>query len=153
MEKYVIALFLGGGSAFDLRKREIPAAFLGIFAVLGVAVQIWTMLAGTGGQGGGISENLSWIAGGAAGFLLLGAARLTRQAIGYGDALTAMVLGIWLGIIPLMEILFLGLVLAAVYSAWLFLVKKTGGKYRVVFIPFLTAGYFIWLLFAGKGVF
>ena len=50
-----------------------------------------------------------------------------------------------------MEILFLGLLLAAVYSAWLFAVRRTGGKYRFAFLPFLLAGYLIWLLLDGKG--
>lgn len=146
MEKYVMALFLGTGSVIDYRKREIPVGFLGGFAIVGIAVQLWAMLTGKGAEGYG-----SWIAGGAAGLLLVGAARITNQAIGYGDALTAAVLGIWLGIIPLLEIFFMGLLLASGYSAWLFLVKKTGGKYRIAFLPFLMAGYLIWLLLDGMG--
>ena len=100
IEKCVMVLFLGVGSIFDFRKREIPAGFLGAFGAAGTAVQLWAMLAGNGIGGNGGAGGVSWIAGGAAGLLLLGAAKLTGQAIGYGDALTAMVLGIWLGIIP-----------------------------------------------------
>lgn len=146
MEKYVMVLFLGTGSVIDFRKKELPAGFLAGFAAAGLAVQVGVLLGGDG-----IESCVSWIAGGAAGILLLGAAKLTNEAIGYGDALTAAVVGIWLGVIPLMEIFFLGLCLAAGYSAWLFLVKKTGGKYRIAFLPFLMAGYLIWLLLDGKG--
>lgn len=146
MGKYIMVLFLGVGSVMDFRKREIPVGYLGGFIIAGIAVQLWMALAGKGTE-----ECTGWIAGGAAGILLLGAAKVTGQAIGYGDALTAVVLGIWLGLIPLIEIFFLGLLLAAGYSAWLFLVKKTGGKYRIAFLPFLMAGYLVWLLLNGKG--
>lgn len=145
MEKYVMALFLGAGSVMDLRKREIPAVFLGGFAAAGILLQFWTMLAEKEMAG-----CAGWIAGGVAGILLMGIAKVTDQAIGYGDAWTAAVLGVWLGILPMMEIVFLGLFLAAGYSAWLFLVKRAGRKYRIAFLPFLMAGYLIWLFLAGE---
>jgi prepilin signal peptidase PulO-like enzyme (type II secretory pathway) len=65
--------------------------------------------------------------------------------------LTAAVLGVWLGFPALIEILFLALLLSAVYSAWLIFVKSTGRKYKIAFLPFLAAGYLIWLLLAGEG--
>lgn len=145
MEKYVMAFFLGAGSAMDLRKREIPAVFLGGFAAAGILMQLWTMLAEK--EMGGCA---GWMAGGVAGILLMGIAKVTDQAIGYGDAWTAAVLGVWLGILPMMEIVFLGLFLAAGYSAWLFLVKRAGRKHRIAFLPFLMAGYLVWICMAGE---
>ena len=145
MEKYVMAFFLGAGSAMDLRKREIPAVFLGGFAAAGILMQLWTTLAEK--EMGGCA---GWMAGGVAGILLMGIAKVTDQAIGYGDAWTAAVLGVWLGILPMMEIVFLGLFLAAGYSAWLFLVKRAGRKHRIAFLPFLMAGYLVWICMAGE---
>jgi len=140
-----MVLFLGAGSVMDLRKREIPAGFLAGFAAAGILVQLWAMLVEK--EMGGCA---GWMAGGAAGILLMGLARVTDQAIGYGDAWTAAVLGVWLGFFALMEIFFLGLFLAAGYSAWLFLVKRAGRKYRIAFLPFLLAGYLIWICMAGE---
>lgn len=148
MEKCVMMLFLGIGSIMDVRKREISAVLLGGFILTGAAVRLWKMAVL---PGNGDAAGVSWIAGAAAGVLLLGAARLTNQALGYGDALAAATLGIWLGFIPAAEIFFFGMCLASVYAAWLFLVKHTGGKYRIVFLPFLLGGYLLWLFLEGKG--
>ena len=146
MEKWIMGIFLIIGSVEDIRKKEISGIYLGIFFLSGLAVRSIELIFGNG-----ISPVVSWIAGCAAGAVLAGAAKLTREAIGYGDALTAAVLGVWLGFPALIEILFLALLLSAVYSAWLIFVKSTGRKYKIAFLPFLAAGYLIWLLLAGKG--
>ncbi len=138
-------LFLGAGSVMDIRKKEISGVFLIGFLLLGAAVQLGKMAVSYGEE-----PWQGWIAGAFAGALLLGLARLSGQALGYGDALAAMILGVWLGLLPLAEIFFFGLCLSAVYGAWLFLARKKGGKHRMAFLPFLMGGYVIWLLM-GEG--
>ncbi|MEY8427418.1 A24 family peptidase [Lachnospiraceae bacterium 46-15] len=146
MEKWMMGIFLVIGSVEDVKKKEISGIYLGTFFLIGLAVRSVELFFGNE-----ISPVVSWIAGGAAGVILAGVAKLTREAIGYGDAFTAAVLGIWLGFPALIEILFVALFLSAVYSAWLIFVKSTGGKYRIAFLPFLAAGYLIWLLLTGEG--
>lgn len=151
MEIWVMVLFLGIGSAMDIQKKEIPAFYLGIFAVAGILVQMWNMMAGDAAAGNEQMQRAGWIAGGMAGLLLAGIGKVTKQAIGYGDAWTGAVLGIWLGVLPMAEIFFLGLLLSSVYASWLFLVRKKSGKYRIAFLPFLLAGYLTWIMFVEKG--
>lgn len=146
MEKWIMGIFLVIGSVEDVKKKEISGIYLGIFFLTGLAVRCIELVLGNE-----VSPVVSWITGGAAGAVLAGVAKLTREAIGYGDALATAVLGIWLGFPALIEILFFALLLSAVYSAWLIFVKSTGGKYRIAFLPFLAAGYLIWLLLAGEG--
>lgn len=135
-------LFLGIGSVMDIKRREIPLLLLGAFAVSGIVAQLI----------GGYAAVSQWLGGGVAGLLLVGIGRLTGESIGYGDGLAASVLGIWLGVFALIEILFLALMLSAVLAGYLFLVKKVGGKYRIPFLPFLMASYLIWLAVGMKEV-
>jgi len=151
MEKWIIALFLGTGSVMDVRKREIPVLLPGVFGVTGLVLQIGRMAAGEGWTGHGFLAGNAWIAGGLAGILLTFVGKITHEAIGCGDGLSAVVLGIWLGLVPMMEILFLGLVLSAVYSAWLLAVKHKSGKTQIPFLPFFLAGYLVWI-FLGRAV-
>lgn len=150
MEKYAVMLFLGLGSITDVRKKEIPGVLLAGFALVGIAVQLWKIFAKVPADGAMEISAVGWIAGGVAGILLAVASRLTGGGIGYGDAFAASVTGIWLGLVSMMEIFFLGLCLASVYSAWLFLVRNKERKYRIAFLPFLMGGCLIWLLLEGK---
>lgn len=146
MKKWMMGIFLVIGSVEDIKRKEISGVYLGMFFLSGLAVRFLELFFGDE-----ISPAVSWIAGGAVGAALAGVAKLTREAIGYGDALTAAVLGIWLGFPALIEILFLALLLSAAYSAWLIFVRSTGGKHRIAFLPFLAAGYLVWLLLEGEG--
>ena len=147
----MMVLFLGIGSAMDIQKKEIPTLYLALFAVAGILIQLWNMMEGDAAAGKEGIQQAGWIMGGMAGLLLAGVGKITKQAIGYGDAWAGAVLGIWLGFLPLSEIFFLGLLVSSVYASWLFFIRKKSGKYRIAFLPFLLAGYLIWLMFVEKG--
>lgn len=104
-------LFLGAGSVMDIRKKEISGVFLIGFLLLGAAVQLGKMAVSYGEE-----PWQGWIAGAFAGALLLGLARLSGQALGYGDALAAMILGVWLGLLPLAEIFFWAVPVSGVWG-------------------------------------
>ncbi len=126
-------------SIVDLRRRCLPAAVLilcGTGAILGQLgfrhTDPWLILGGvlTGGF-----------------FLLL--SRMTRQGIGYADSLLIMILGIYLGLWQLMEVLagaFFLLLLAAVP---LLAVRHMSRNCTLPFLPFLTGGYLAWFLAEG----
>ncbi len=115
----------------DIYSRRIPVYSL-VFcnlAAMGYQIfigkeDIWLILGGIG-----------------IGILFFLVSRVTNEEIGYGDSWMILILGIYLGIWRLLEVLsaaFLFLVLAAVGCMTM---KKMSGKYKLPFIPFLTGGY------------
>lgn len=143
---WVMIAFLAGGAFWDIRRKEIPALYLKIFTVTGLLYQVVSMLTAAAAGEAVWMQGLSWLAGCTGGLLLAGIAQLTGESVGYGDAWTAGILGLWLGLISMAEILFTGLMLTAVYAAWLSVVRRKGRGYRIPFLPFLLGGYIFWLI-------
>ena len=120
-------LFLGTGTYFDLKSRELPLAFLIGFAMLGILLNIiWKY------------QTLELILGGVflgGIFLLLG--KITRQAIGYGDGLCFVILGIFKGWKSTLGMLGVAFFLSGIYGLWKMI--GCGGKSSdtMPFLPFL----------------
>lgn len=79
------------------------------------------------------------------GAVILVCARISGEAIGQGDGVTLLGLGIFGGFWTAVQLFFLGLLFSALYAAVLLVRKKAGRKTRIAFLPFLwLAG--IWRL-------
>lgn len=72
--------------------------------------------------------------------------KLSGGALGEGDGYTTVTLGIQLGIFSVIECLLQGMVLSGIYSGILLLTGKGNRKDTIPFLPFLTAGYAIFLV-------
>jgi leader peptidase (prepilin peptidase)/N-methyltransferase len=140
----VVLLFLGIGSAADLKKKEIPVWLFLLFGGLGIVLQTGLFLAGRRYDAWYLT--FSWVLGGFMGLLLAVISKVTGEAIGYGDAWTASVIGIWLGWNVLLEVFMFGIFLTAVYGGILFFIGKEDKKKKVPFLPFLLSGYILWLI-------
>ena len=126
-------------SVEDVRKRKIP---LVILTVGGCMAFLYQLMWGT--------EDIWEIAAGVgigACFLMVG--WLTGEKIGYGDGIVIMVLGIYLGIWKLLEMLAGAFFLLAVAGMICLAGKRFSRKQTLPFCPFLTAGYVICLLCKG----
>ena len=75
------------------------------------------------------------------GAVLLLAARVSREEIGYGDGAMLMVSGIFLGFWRNVELLLTALMLIVPVALFGLLVKHRKKDYRMPFIPFLFAAY------------
>lgn len=142
MEKWIVGIFLLICSVSDLRTKQVSVPIITIFAAAGIIFQLIC----------GSLDFWQWMTGCLMGIGIVGIGWITREAIGYGDGLSAAVLGIWLGIFTAIEILFLGLLLSAGVSAVLITVKKAGRKYRIPFLPFILLGWGLWILTEMKEV-
>lgn len=94
--------------------------------------------------------NIWNIAGGAligGGFLFV--SRITEEGIGYGDSLSILVLGIYLGFWKILMVLSLTFFLILYVSVPLLCIKKMSRTYTLPFLPFLTGGYLFLLLTGG----
>ena len=137
--RYILTGLLLLYSAYtDIRRREISIIALLLFGI-GACI---CMLCGR-------SASAAEIAGGAAtGIFLLFISHLTRGELGEGDGCLLAVTGILLGFRENLMLLFGALFLSAVFSAFLFLVKRNlRDKYP--FVPFLFLSYSIMM---GGGV-
>lgn len=131
IENWVIFLLLVICSVSDLRKRTIPILFL---LILSVAVLGFTIF------GDSVGVRLR-VGGALLGILFLLISKCTKEAIGYGDSWLILLLGIQLGYLEAIGVLFAASLLAGVAS--LFFLWKCNWKRNtsLPFVPFLSISY------------
>lgn len=120
-------LFLGIGAYFDIKDQELPLSFLAVFAVIGMICNLFWKYQSL--------ENA--VIGICIGGIFLFAGWLTKEAIGYGDGLGLVILGLmegWRGMIPIIITAFL---LSGIYGLWRVIGYKQSGSDTMPFYPFL----------------
>lgn len=118
-----VLLFLGVLSIEDILEHQISMKWIGILGITGFIYSIWTK-----------HIPVFWL-----GILLLLFSYVTREQIGYGDGFLVLVLGMWMDMGQLCNMLFI----AAIIS---FLTAVCLKKRELPFVPFLTVGYIIGVL-------
>lgn len=123
------AIFWAVISWRDIRTQIIPFWPEVLFGGAGVAVSI--------AAGMSVWE----IVGGAVmGAVLLAFAYVSRESVGYGDALCVGMMGIWNGLSSMIWILMCAMFLLLAAAIPLLLLKKATRKTRMPMAPFLTVG-------------
>lgn len=134
MESVILLTMLGVHAAEDIKTRRITLSFLLVFGLAGLAVQLYCRDMDFASIGLGTAVGI--------GILLLSI--LTRGSIGMGDGLVFCVTGIYLGGNRNLELLFVSLLYAGLFSLFL-LVKGKGAvkkrKKEIPFLPFVFLGY------------
>ena len=123
--------YLAALSIIDWRFRRLPQSLLimGSFMAVGI-----TVMAG----------NVSWkqcLAGLFVGVMFVGLSKVTREALGYGDSWVLCILGIYLGVGKLMEVLAAVWTLLLIAGIIAFIKSRGSGKLALPFVPFLLTGY------------
>ncbi len=120
-------LFLGIGTYYDLKNKELPIRFLMIFLMISFSCNIILQY-----------QSLSdFLIGGSVGCVFLGVGWMTKEEIGYGDGIGIVILGIlkgWKGLIP---VIFTAFLLSGIYGLWKFIGFKELGNSTMPFFPFL----------------
>ena len=119
-------------SVSDWKKKTIPIIFL---IMLSVVVAVFAILCHDG-----VSMRLR-VSGAFIGLLFLLISKCTKEAIGYGDSWLILLLGIHMGSLRAVSVLFVASMLAGVAS--LFFLWKRGWKKHATlpFVPFLSISY------------
>lgn len=130
-----LLLFLGGAAWMDYRKKELPLFYIAGGFLLGILFRI---LSGADI----LTEILPGFLPGLACLLL---AKLTREAIGYGDALMMIAAGAFCAMPVLLFLLLGGFLTASLCSVLLLILKKRKRKETIPFMPFLLCGYVLTL--------
>ncbi|MDO5518927.1 MAG: A24 family peptidase [bacterium] len=79
--------------------------------------------------------------GGIIGLLLIGVSKLTKNALGLGDAMLIAMIGLALGMFNTLLALFYALLITAVVSAILLVFKRVKKQSQMPFVPFILLGY------------
>lgn len=136
VDRYVCLGILIILSLIDIYRQEVPVRIL-ISGVIGVVlyhlpIPKIPLLLLAGGMGvGGI-------------FLLI--SRVTDEGIGYGDSFGIMVLGAYLGLWKIIEVLAFAFLILGVCSVVGLCIRKMNRGVMFPFFPFLTGGYALVLL-------
>ena len=133
-------------AAWDIRRGELPAVLLAAGGTAGLLLRITNLAAGTA-----LSVlAAAYLPGLAAGGLLLAAARISREAVGYGDGICFCLLAFWLPWEELYTLLFTALVLCALPGLAAGLIRGRRLK-ALPFLPFVAGAYLVLLLLALSG--
>jgi prepilin signal peptidase PulO-like enzyme (type II secretory pathway) len=141
MSEIVGMLVLVYFTVVDIRTRTIPTGGL-VLAQLMVSFFIFYQWFA------GEIDIYLLIGGVTVGLVFLFISHVTREGIGYGDSWMILILGTYLGLWKLLEVLtwaFLGL---ALVSMGILALKKMSRKSVVPFVPFLAAGYLLTMILA-----
>lgn len=125
--------FLIGLAVSDIRYRKVPTACLITGSVLAAVYCL-------------IFQREQWILSTmgllvGAGFVLI--SKVTREGLGYGDSIMICVLGIYLGLWALLEILLITWGLASVAAVVILMKRKSSRKAAIPLVPFITIGYLV----------
>lgn len=128
----IISIFLGVGTIYDIRYKQIPNTwfiFFGSLAAVGLIVDIC---------------NNQWdsLLGSIPGLLFLLLSKASREQIGYGDSLALVIMGVMSGPGDIIYIIMFSFILAAVISGIIFLFKRVNKNYSIPFFPVMLLAYF-----------
>ena len=124
-------LFLGIGTYWDIRDRELPIVFLVLSGILGIGCNVvWKY-----------QSFKSVILGCAIGVSVLFTGWVTKEAFGYGDGIGLVILGIFEGIKGLIPIVIAAFLLSGIYGFWSLWGLKKSGKDEMPFFPFLMLAF------------
>lgn len=137
LERSGMLVFLGINAIYDLYRKEIlfvPTVFYGLF---GAAFSLVS-----GGNWESLLMNCM------PGFLLLGISLLTGGKLGLGDAWILFAMGLCLGFLDTMTILWIAVLLLCVFSLALLACGKysEGDRVTLPMVPFLFGAMMIWEL-------
>lgn len=124
---------LGLMSIEDIRKREISSMWIILLGVIGVPIM--TAL--------GEFRSALFLIRFVPGVVCVMLAWVTREQIGYGDALLLLVLGFYLDVNLLMNVCMVAMTLVGILSLVLLVVAKQSRKSELPLIPFILLGYLV----------
>ena len=126
---FAIGLGILGGE--DLRTKKISMITIGIWAVIGTIVQLLN------GDLMCANRLIAMVPG----VFLYFFAKISGEKVGYGDACTIIVMGIYMDINELLIVGMFSITISGVVALLLIAIWKKKRDYEIPFIPFLFAGY------------
>lgn len=111
----------------DVRTRLVPVWFAGIFSACAL---LYHLLFTT-------SMLKEVVFGALMGLLFIGISRISRGALGMGDAVLILSLGIWCGLQDSFTVILFAFILSGLFGGIVLLVRKKKRQETLPFVPFL----------------
>ena len=124
-------IYFCAGSWIDIKDQKLPVWFLRVFMILAIGCNVFLRYQNFGEVLAGS------ILGG--GFLVVG--WLSKEAIGYGDGIALMTLGIFEGGTKMVSVVFWAFLTCGFYGGWKTIGLKKTKDCRIPFFPFLLLAY------------
>ena len=125
-----LIILLGIISIIDFSTKKIPVVVLIVMGIVGIISSIYA-------QQSIMSVAIALIPG----IVLMAAAFLTREQIGYGDAAVVTLMGLFVTVDIVCSTMAMGLTIAGIISVILIASGRAGRKMQIAFTPFLLLGY------------
>lgn len=132
-EAVFLLVWLALLAAWDIRRRELPAWLLAAGGAAGLSLRIIELASGA--EPAALAG--AYLPGLAAGALLLAVARITREAVGYGDGICFCLLAFWLPWEELFTLLLTALLFCALPGLLIGLIRGRRVK-ALPFLPFVA---------------
>ena len=127
--------FLVWNAYRDLKSGKVSIGSLFLFALLRLLLPLWSWgkdLLSLSGE-----TTAGFVAGALFGAVLLLLSVASRGGIGFGDGLTAVVAGSYLGLYKVLLLFMGGFIMTGVYGVLILLLQKRGRKKALPLLPFL----------------
>lgn len=131
IKNIVFAIGLGILGGEDLRTKNISMIIVGIWAVIGIIIQMLN------GDLICINRLVAMIPG----VFLYFFAKISGEKVGFGDAWTIIVMGIYMDIGDVLIVGVFSITISGIVALLLIVIWKKKRDYEIPFIPFLFAGY------------
>lgn len=138
MQKMLVLGLLGLCSLEDVKYRRLTVIYILMFGIVGVILHMFAPVCSI--------YSILW--GMLLGIVLILISVVTRGSLGMGDGILLVVTGVYLGGYGNLQLFLYGLLLSALCSLGLLLLKRKKRKDEIAFVPFLLLSYFF-LLFRG----
>lgn len=129
---------LGLCSLEDVKYRRLTVIYILMFGIVGVILHMFAPVCSI--------YSILW--GMLLGIVLILISIATRGSLGLGDGILLVVTGVYLGGYENLQLFLYGLLLSALCSLGLLVLKRKKRKDEIAFVPFLLLSYFL-LLFRG----
>lgn len=127
----LVILFLAWEALEDIRSQKLSVNTLGAFLIMGLGVKL-------------IYYQVSFLeilVGMSAGVLVLLAGKVTEEAIGYGDGVVILIVGVYAGLRMTLYTMMLAFVIMMFFSIVILVRKGFHTNTRLPFVPCIFLGY------------
>ncbi|MCI9526736.1 MAG: hypothetical protein HFH37_07450 [Lachnospiraceae bacterium] len=138
MQKILVLGLLSLCSLEDVKYRRLTVIYILMFGIVGVILHMFAPVCSI--------YSILW--GMLLGIVLILISIATRGSLGLGDGILLVVTGVYLGGYGNLQLFLYGLLLSALCSLGLLVLKRKKRKDEIAFVPFLLLSYFF-LLFQG----
>lgn len=126
-------IFLIIGTISDIRKRSIPVLLFILFGTAGTVLRFFEIITENGSA-------VSWAFGLLPGAVFIGLSLISDKKLGMGDALAVLVTGIYMGGYDAALSVLYAMMITALFSIVILILRKGTRHTEIPFFPFLLTG-------------